>query len=280
MKTQNPFQTTIGYPLTALVTTNFRTALGTGRIFAPLIIVLLPVVIVGVMRVVYFFLSQWQDIQIGDRFTIYSVMCATIFLQFIVPLLALLRGMTIFAEEKKQRTITYLFLRPVPRPVLSAGKFIGSMAAMCLLLAMSITAVFLILGSFPETDIIRYDYPVLLNDIWILCLGLLAYGSVMMFIGTYFKRYLLFGIILIFVWDAFASYIPGFAHRLTVKYYLQCIFPHQEARDIVQKILVNHTMVSETNAILTLVGITLAGILLTALVLKLKEFIGEGMDVD
>jgi ABC-type transport system involved in multi-copper enzyme maturation permease subunit len=280
MKQATTFSNSIGYPLTALITTNTRAFLFTSKVIAPLIIAALPVLLVAVMRIVFWIFSQWEDMHIGDRFEIYSVISATIFLQFIVPLLALLRGLTIFSEEKRERTITYLFLRPIPRTVLALGKFLGAIIPMMILLALSMAGVFMILGTFPDTDIIQYDTPVLIKDIWILCLGLAAYAGVMMLIGTYFKRSLLIGIFLIFVWDAFASYIPGFAHRLTVKYYIQSIFPHQETRNMVSKILVTHSQISVAAAYITLIGIIAVCIALTTYILKHREFIGEGADAD
>ena len=271
----------IGYPLTGLISVNAKMMLLSRRVAAPLIIALIPVLLVLIMRIVVFIFSGKEEFHTGDPFEIYSVMCATMYLQFIVPMLALLRGITTFSEEVREKTITFLFLRPMPRWVLATGKYLGSLVTMTVLLASSMILVFLTLGSMPGADIIRGDMPVLLKDICILSLGVAAYGAVMMFIGSYFRRSLMIGIMLIFVWDAFAAYIPGFAHKLTIKFYLQCIFPHQEARttiNVVKAFLSNHVPVSETYAVMTLLLIIVSAIGLTTLALKHREYVGEGVD--
>ena len=269
------------YPLTGLISVNAKMMLLSRKVAAPLIIALIPVLLVFVMRIIVFIFSGKEEFHTGDPFEIYSVMCASMYLQFIVPMLALLRGITTFSEETREKTITFLFLRPVPRTVLATGKYLGSLVTMTVLLAMSMTLVFIILGSMPGADIIQGDFPVLVKDISILTLGLAAYGAVLMFVGAYFRRSLLIGIMLVFVWDAFAAYIPGFAHRLTIKFYVQCIFPHQEARttiNVVKSLLTNHEPVSGINAVTTLLLIIISAIALTALALKLREYAGEGTD--
>jgi ABC-type transport system involved in multi-copper enzyme maturation permease subunit len=280
MKPNRSLLTKIGYPLTALITTNVRMQLFTRRIIPPLIIVAIPFTLVFVMRVIFWIFSAKQEFNADTPFDIYSALCASAYLQFVVPMLALLRGLTVFSEEKKEKTITYLFLRPLPRWVLASGKYLGSLFTMCVLLAGSMIGAFLVLGSLPESNLLQGDIPVLLTDIGTLSLGLAAYGSVMMAIGTYFRKSLLIGIFLIFIWDPFAAYIPGFAHKFTIKYYLQCIFPHQESRDLISVFLTNHIPVSSMQAYAILAVIILTSLALTTLVLQHKEFVGEGGDVD
>ncbi|MDX9753583.1 MAG: ABC transporter permease, partial [bacterium] len=207
---ERTFYETIGYPYTALVTTTFRMTLLGRKVIPPLVIALIPLAPVLIMRVLYFLFASRHEFHIGDPFEIYSGICAVMHLQFVVPMMALMRGMTIFSEEKKERTITYLFLRPVPRSVLAAGKYTGSLLSLIVLLSFSLVSVFGILGTFPNTDMITGDFGVLLKDIAVLSLGLAAYAAVLMVVGTFFKHSLLISIFLVFMWDSAAAYIPGF----------------------------------------------------------------------
>ena len=115
------------------------------------------------------------------------------------------------------------------------------------------------------------DFATLVKDTWVLCLGLAVYGAVMMLIGTYFKRSLMIGIFLIFVWDAFAAYIPGTAHKLTIKHYLQSIFPHDKTETGIKALLSDNVPSSMTVSLTTL-GVTIAVcVVLTTLAFQFKQ---------
>ncbi len=268
---KNPI-TRIFYALSALITTNFRMSLQLRNALFPLIVLLLPLVPAIAWRIVYHFYPPPPGAEEADPYIVFSILCAALFLQFIVPLLALGKGMTTFSEEIEEGTLMFLFLRPVPRTVIVLGKFIAYVAAIGFMLTISLWLTFCVLGSVPDSDMIRYDYNVLLKDTWVLALGLAAYGSLMMFVGVFFKRSLIIGIILIFVWDAFAAYLPGTANKLTIKHYLQSIFPHERSETGVAALLSQHPPDSFERSLLILSLLITTCIILTTLALKHKEF--------
>lgn len=265
-------QARILYPLTALVTTNTKMSLMSRKVFFPGIIVLFPLVLVIFLRVLWaIFGVPNTNPEENDPYFIYSMLCAMLYLQLVIPLLALLKGMGTFTEEIEEGTLMFLRLRPVPRTAIITGKFLAFVLSTGLLLILSLWSSYAILSTIPDSDMFFGDLKIVIKDTWVLLLGLAAYGSVMMLVGTYFKHRIVVGIFLIFVWDAWAAYIPGSAHKFTVKHYLQSIFPHEKKQTLVEALLSDNTPSTMTVSILTLFGIVLACILLTALAFQVKQ---------
>jgi ABC-type transport system involved in multi-copper enzyme maturation permease subunit len=265
----------IVYALSALITTNFRMSLQLKNALFPLIVLILPLIPTIAWRVIYHFYPPPPGSNESDPYFLFSILCASMYLQFIVPLLALGKGMSTFSEEVEEGTLMFLFLRPVPRTIIVLGKYLAFICAIGFLLVISLWLTFCILGSVPDSDMIMYDFNVLVKDTWVLFLGLSAYGAVMMLIGVYFKHSLMVGIILLFVWDAFAAYLPGTANKLTIKHYLQSIFPHDRTETGLAALLSEHPPDSLERSLLTLFLLISVCIVMTTLVLKHKQFGGK-----
>ncbi|MEW6237886.1 MAG: ABC transporter permease [Candidatus Omnitrophota bacterium] len=282
MNPSTVFLSRVSYPLSALITINLRMTLLRRKILFPAIVALIPLFPVLFWRLIVAIYGFPPSKSGGDPFNIYTLCSASMFMQFVVPLLSLLRGLSVMSEEVDEGTLIFLRLRPIPRTVIVLGKFMAYVLSVVILTGISLTAVYLILGSMPGADMILSEYRVLLRDMRIFALGLASYGAVMMLVGIFFKHSLKVGAFLLFVWDAFAAYIPGTAHKLTIKHYLQSIFPRQDfasgggndVKEIMIALLSEHKPSSATVSIVTLLGIIAASIVLTVLALKYKEFKG------
>jgi hypothetical protein len=57
--------------------------------------------------------------------TIFGMMIWLLFIRFIVPVLGVFYGTSLIADEVEDKTITYLFTRPIPRRSIVMGKFIA-----------------------------------------------------------------------------------------------------------------------------------------------------------
>ena len=51
-----------------------------------------------------------------------------LFLRFIVPVLGVFYGTALMADEVEDKTITYLFTRPIPRGAVLVGKYLAYLA--------------------------------------------------------------------------------------------------------------------------------------------------------
>jgi ABC-type transport system involved in multi-copper enzyme maturation permease subunit len=153
-----------------------------------------------------------------------------LYLRFVVPVLGAFYGTALVADEVEDRTITYLFTRPIARGSIVVGKYLAYLACTSLVVLPSVMAVYLLLtplggGSIGET------FPSLLKDLGLLALGLGVYGAVFAFVGARVSRPLVAGLVLIFGWEQVALVVPGYLRRFTVAYYLQALVPHAMPAD-------------------------------------------------
>ena len=69
-------------------------------------------------------------------------------------------------------------------------------------------------------------FPSLVADLGLLALGLAVYGALFAFVGAYFKRPLVIGLVFTFGWEPTVMVLPGYLKQFTVAYYLQALVPH------------------------------------------------------
>ena len=137
------------------------------------------------------------------------------------------------ADEVEDKTITYLFSRPIPRRAVLLGKYLAYLACTGLIVLPSVMLVYFLvlpLGGGGLAAIAR-GFPDLLKDLGLLGLGLAVYGGVFAFIGAQLKRPLLIGLFFIVGWEYVVLALPGYLKRFTVAYYLQALVPHAMPQD-------------------------------------------------
>lgn len=154
---------------------------------------------------------------------VFGVMIWMLFLRFIVPILGVFYGTALMADEVEDKTITYLFTRPVPRGAVLMGKYFAYLACTTLVVLPSVMLVYFLLVRPAE---IPGTFGQLVTDLALLALGLAAYGALFAFVGAYFKRPLVIGLIFITGWEQTAMALPGYMKRFTVAYYVQALVPH------------------------------------------------------
>ena len=161
---------------------------------------------------------------------IFGGMIWLLYLRFIVPVLGAFYGTSLISDEVEDRTITYLFTRPVPRGAVILGKYLAYLVCTTLVVLPSVTAVYLLIipvsgGSIGGT------FLQLLTDLGLLALGLAVYGAVFALIGALVPRPLVAGLLLIFGWEQVALVVPGYLRRFTIAHYLQGLVPHSMPHD-------------------------------------------------
>src|ERR1700676_198284 len=67
-------------------------------------------------------LPRINGVRIGGP-ALFGVMIWLLYIRFIVPVLGVFYGTSLIADEVEDRTITYLFVRPVPRRSVLLGKY-------------------------------------------------------------------------------------------------------------------------------------------------------------
>jgi ABC-type transport system involved in multi-copper enzyme maturation permease subunit len=157
---------------------------------------------------------------------IYGMMIWLIYVRFLVPVLGVFYGTSLIADEIEDRTLTYLFTRPIQRAAVIIGKYLAYLVCTVLLLLPSVVIVFFLVVPLGEGGGIARLFPTLLTDLGMLALGLAAYGALFAFVGARLKRPLLVGLLFALGWEPVALLAPGYLKRLTVAYYLQALVMH------------------------------------------------------
>ncbi|MBA3885235.1 MAG: ABC transporter permease [Acidobacteria bacterium] len=160
---------------------------------------------------------------------IFGLMVWVFYLRFTVPVLGVFYGTSLMADEVEDKTITYLFTRPVRRGAVMVGKYLAYLACTVMVVLPSVVLVYLLV--VPMQGSLGGSFIDLLTDLGLLTLGLAVYGAVFAFIGARFKRPLLIGLVFIFGWEQIALVLPGYLKKFTVAYYLQSLVPHAMPSD-------------------------------------------------
>jgi len=159
--------------------------------------------------------------------TIYGMMIWLLYVRFLVPVLGVFYGTSLIADEVDDKTITYLFTRPIQRSAVIIGKYLAYLVCTVLLLLPSVVIVFFLVVPLGGGTTIARMFPTLLTDLAMLAFGLAAYGAVFAFVGARLKRPLVVGLIFALGWEPAVLIAPGYLKRATVAYYLQTLVRHE-----------------------------------------------------
>lgn len=154
---------------------------------------------------------------------VFGVIMWMLFLRFIVPVLAVFYGTALMADEVEDKTLTYLFTRPIPRGAVLIGKYLAYLACTMLVVLPAVVLVYFLVVPFRE---VPATFTSLVTDLGLLGIGLAVYGAVFAFVGAYFKRPLVLGLVFTFGWEPTVMVLPGYLKQFTVAHYLQALVPH------------------------------------------------------
>lgn len=189
-----------------------------------------------------------------------------LYLRFVVPVFGVFYGTSLIADEVDDKTITYLFTRPLPRSAVLLGKYLAYVVCTSLVVLPSVMLVFFLIVPLRE---VGGSFTAMLTDLGLLALGLAVYGAVFALVGTVLRRPLLVGLVFAFGWEQLAMLMPGYVSRFTVVYYLQGLVPHAIPQDDGIASLLTTVFADSPSTLTCLVSLT--GILIVALVLAARE---------
>lgn len=157
--------------------------------------------------------------------SIFGLFIWLLYLRFIIPVLGVFYGTALVADEVEERTITYLFTRPIPRGAVVVGKYLAYLAATVLVVLPSVMILFFLVVPVGGGSIAG-AFPALVEDLGLLGLGLAVYGALFAWVGCWFKHPLVTGLVFAFGWEQAIMIVPGYLKRLTIAYYIQGLVPH------------------------------------------------------
>jgi ABC-2 type transport system permease protein len=192
-----------------------------------------PLLIALAVRVIDLFAAQGgmqiDGVKVGSG-AIFGLMVWVFYLRFAVPVLAVFYGTSLMADEVEDKTITYLFSRPIPRGAVLLGKYLAYLVCTVAVVLPSVVVVYLLILSRPGGSLAG-GFMDLVKDLVVIVLGLATYGAVFAWVGAQFKRPLLTGLAFVFAWEPAILVIPGYLRRFSVAYYLQGLVPQAMPTD-------------------------------------------------
>jgi ABC-2 type transport system permease protein len=204
--------------------------------------------------------------------TIFGVLLWWLYLRFVVPVLGVFYGTALIADEVEDKTITYLFTRPVPRRAVLLGKYLAYVVCTSLVVLPSIMIVFFLV--VPLRDI-GPSFLTLLTDLGLLALGLAVYGALFALVGTALKRPLVVGLVFAFGWEQVAMLMPGYVRRFTIVYYLQGLVPHAIPSEGITSLLASvfSDVPSATTCLFWLAFTLVTALVLAARLIERREYV-------
>ena len=167
---------------------------------------------------------------------IFGMIIWMLYIWFIVPILGVFYGTSLIADEVDDKTITYLFTRPIPRRAVLLGKYLAYLACTVLLVLPSVILVYFLIVPVGGGSVAA-AFPSLVIDLGMLIVGLAAYGAVFSLVGARLKRPLVVGLVFAFGWEPAVMLFPGYLKRVTVAYYLQALVAHEMPQDSAASVL-------------------------------------------
>jgi ABC-type transport system involved in multi-copper enzyme maturation permease subunit len=208
--------------------------------------------------------ARVQGTRIGGE-AMFGLIIWLLYIRFIVPVLGVFYGTSLIADEVDDKTITYLFTRPIPRAAVLLGKYAAYLICTTLIVLPSVVVVYFLIVPIRGGSI-GAAFPSLVADLGMLAVGLASYGALFGLVGARLKRPLVIGLVFAFGWEPGVLLFPGYLKRLTVAYYLQALVPHSMPDDSSASLLLR--IVTEVPslvtslvslAVLTMVALWLAG---------------------
>jgi ABC-2 type transport system permease protein len=234
---------------------------------------------IGIRAILAFTPAQLPMIN-GERMTgtaIFGLIVWLLYLRFIIPVLGVFYGTSLIADEVEDKTITYLFTRPIPRGAVLIGKYLAYLVCTILLVLPSAVIVYFIVTPLGGGSIGEH-FPSLLADLGMLAAGLATYGALFAFVGATLRRPLVVGLVFTFGWEPWVLIFPGYLKNATIAYYLQALVPHAMPNEesLVSGILQLFNEIPTLGTSLGwLVGITFVALWLASRVVQTREFVLE-----
>lgn len=205
---------------------------------------------------------------------LFGLMIWLLYIRFTVPALGLFYGTALIADEVEDKTITYLFSRPISRASVLLGKYFAFLACTTLLVLPSVVLVYFLVvpiggGSIGEA------FPALMADLGTLVAGLITYGALFAWVGSRMNRPLVVGLLFAFGWEPVVLLFPGYASRLTVSYYLQALVPHSMPIETTMSLITVtvHETPSPAASLVSLAAISIGALWLAARAVERGEYV-------
>ncbi|MFT5288143.1 MAG: hypothetical protein ACI8QS_000159 [Planctomycetota bacterium] len=235
------------------------------------LVAFLPVALAGMI----FWISQERELYTGP-ILLFSWLLQV---RAVVPIVALLVGAGVVADEVDDRTIAYLLVRPFPRPALLLGRWIAVAVILSVLLSLSTSISLWVLGkAVVEASQDNYPPGFNLRILVTVVSGGLVYSALFAAAGTILRHPILVGAGYVFAVEGLLGSLPGEGQSMTVQFYLKSYLVAGDQRlrrvvELVPEAMGTVELVSPSDALITLAWIGGVALTVGSLVLARRQFV-------
>jgi ABC-type transport system involved in multi-copper enzyme maturation permease subunit len=134
---------------------------------------------------------------------------------FLLPIFAICYGTSGIGAEREDRTLVYLLITPLPRPLVYLAKFAAATLLVLAWTSVSLAMMCWVARPWGE-EAMRLFWPSLL-------LGGVAYASLFHTLGAAFRRGTIISLAYAFFLEGLLGAMPGIVKRVAVSFYVSCM---------------------------------------------------------
>jgi ABC-type transport system involved in multi-copper enzyme maturation permease subunit len=237
------------------------------RIF--LLISFLPVLILVITKIVEL-TNPYAEVTAAQMF---SRAMLIVYIQFLIPILALFFGSSIINEEVDNKTLVFLTTSPIPKPSIVLGKFVAYVLLGGIIVNIGLFLCFL------TVNIDQLGQMVYVKEFFSFLgagfLALVAYMTLFTLLGTIMKKAgVVFGLLFIFGWENLVQYFPGVTQKFTVIHWVKSMLPRvSEGSSFLQILMFRLEPSSTVESLIVLTIFVIGALTAASFVFKNKEYI-------
>jgi len=191
-----------------------------------------------------------------------------LYLQFLVPLCALLFGTEILLAEFSGGNLPYLFTRPVPRGSIVLGKYAAYLIAGSTALGASLWATLLVYGGAPLPEAVPG------RALLAVLAAYPAYLAAFAFLSAFTKWSLMAGFLYAFGVEFFLGIIPGMVRKGTMLYYSRSLLGEwEETPRTLRNFFGLDGPAGIAGSVVTLTVIAVVALILSLWIIRRKQFV-------
>jgi ABC-2 type transport system permease protein len=234
------------------------------------LISMIPVVILFIAKLIEI-INPDSQVSAAD---IFSKVFLVVYIQLLLPILALFYGSSTINEEVDSKTMVFLTTCPVPKSAIVLGKYVAYGLLSLIIINLGFILSFLII------NVTRLNQMVYLSEFFTFFgVGILAffsYSALFLLLGTLFKKSMILGLLFIFGWESVVQYFPGTTQKFTLIHYVKSLLPYSTEN---VKFLVFRLEPSPLlESFIVLVLVTLVSLVMACLIFNRKEYVLADMN--
>jgi ABC-2 type transport system permease protein len=229
------------------------------------LISLIPAIILGIIRIAQF-VNPGEHIW---RAHLFPNIALSFYFTLFIQIIALFYGNSVLSDEIDDKTLIYLTTSPVSKPSILVGKYLSLFMTAAIIISSGLLISFLI-GNFDNLFQLA-KFQQLGAFVGVGVLSFMAYSAFFTFLGTLFKRSVLFGIFYIFGWESIVQFFRGVTQKLTINHYVKSLLPGIPKKNSFLSFQLEASPAIES--ILTLLFLTVIFLAISSLLFYRKEYV-------